>query len=579
MIEFTSVAPNPALVGDLPYRVAATGGGSANPVQLSIDASAAAVCAIVGEDISFTSAGTCVINADQLGDNTVYADAERVQQSFTVAVNTAPTADAGPDQTGVASGAAVSLDGSGSTDPDLWQVLSYSWVQESGPAVVLTGADSSSPSFTAPTLAMGVASESLVFTLTVSDGAGGEHSDTVTITVADLNAPSLTMTGMPAEITAGGSFTLDLTFSEPVTGFTASDIVVRHGEITGFSGADALYSVTVEAAGTGSVEISVAAGAAQDNAGNQSLGASSVVVPLAATEETEELLQDEALARNQALLASQPDLTLFLSGQGGALSVSTKGTALSFDIATDPDKSVWMILSGRWGNGDAALDHYLHGAMGAHVLRFDGLILGAMVQMDQGLMKDGIGSLEGNGWLAGPYVVARLGESGLMMSASYLAGQVDLEISPLGTYIDSVTSDRDLLTVSLVGEISRERLKLRPRLDLARVAEDRPSYVDSLGNTIAAGGMSLTEASAGIDFEAPLTVRRGMGWISGGVSAIHAKEKAGGLSESSLRGRLDLGISRDFGNGATVMLNTSYDGIGASEKGALGLDLMVNYRF
>ncbi len=84
MIALMSTPPSPAVVGES-YTLAGTGGGSGNPVVFGIDASSGAgVCSLdaAGTTVSFTSAGTCVIDADQAG-NADYAAARR-QQSFAV---------------------------------------------------------------------------------------------------------------------------------------------------------------------------------------------------------------------------------------------------------------------------------------------------------------------------------------------------------------------------------------------------------------------------------------------------------------------------------------------------------------
>ena len=66
-------------------------------------------------------------------------------------VNEAPTADAGSDQAGVSEGATVTLDGSGSSNPDAGDTLTYAWAQTAGPTVMLSGAAATNPTFTAPT--------------------------------------------------------------------------------------------------------------------------------------------------------------------------------------------------------------------------------------------------------------------------------------------------------------------------------------------------------------------------------------------------------------------------------------------
>ena len=92
--------------------------------------------------------------------------------------NRAPTAEAGVDVT-VASGAAVTLDGSASADPE-GDALTFSWIQMSGVAVTLEGADTAEASFTAP-----AQPGALSFRLTVSDPGGLTAEDTVTVTVSD----------------------------------------------------------------------------------------------------------------------------------------------------------------------------------------------------------------------------------------------------------------------------------------------------------------------------------------------------------------------------------------------------------
>lgn len=82
-IAFTSTPPSDATYHGATYTVAATGGGSGNPVTFSIDPTAASVCTISGAVVSFTGVGTCAIDANQAG-STYYNAAPQAQQSFSV---------------------------------------------------------------------------------------------------------------------------------------------------------------------------------------------------------------------------------------------------------------------------------------------------------------------------------------------------------------------------------------------------------------------------------------------------------------------------------------------------------------
>ena len=106
-------------------------------------------------------------------------------------VNEAPVADAGADQSGMSEGAVVTLDASGSSDPDAGDTLSYLWTQTDGGgrAVALSDPTAPRPSFTAPSNL--TADAVLEFTLRVTDAAGLYAQDTVAVTVAALPVVSV----------------------------------------------------------------------------------------------------------------------------------------------------------------------------------------------------------------------------------------------------------------------------------------------------------------------------------------------------------------------------------------------------
>lgn len=118
--------------------------------------------------------------------------------------NSAPVANAGPDQT-VSTGATVNLNGSGSSDPDNHTPLTFGWSQTGGTAVTLSSSSSSTPSFTAP-----ASSTVLTFSLSVTDSQGLADAtpDTVVITVTDAAITGLSaQNSSPTRLTDATFFT------------------------------------------------------------------------------------------------------------------------------------------------------------------------------------------------------------------------------------------------------------------------------------------------------------------------------------------------------------------------------------
>ena len=94
-----------------------------------------------------------------------------------------PTARAGPGQP-VTSRDLVQLDGTASSDPE-GEPLTYDWTQVTGPIVTLSGADTATPTFTAPAVDF-ISERTLEFQLEVCDPGSLCGTDTVVITVEPL---------------------------------------------------------------------------------------------------------------------------------------------------------------------------------------------------------------------------------------------------------------------------------------------------------------------------------------------------------------------------------------------------------
>ena len=163
------------------------------------------------------------------------------------APNRSPVADAGLDRT-VVERTTVTLGGAGS-DPD-GDPLVFAWSQVSGPTVVVVGATTPAPAFTAPAV---TASLPLVFKLTVSDGQA-TASDSVTITVVPANHPPLLDPIGSRTLSVGATLTFVVGGSDadgdPLT-FSAAPLPAN----TSFDSTTRAFAFTPDASQVGSSDI------------------------------------------------------------------------------------------------------------------------------------------------------------------------------------------------------------------------------------------------------------------------------------------------------------------------------------
>ena len=136
-----------------------------------------------------------------------------------------------------------------------------------GQTATVTGSDKSWTA--AYTVEAGVNADNAAFDLGVISDADGNETDPPAVDtgiVIDTTAPTVGITGLPAQITEG--FTVSFTFSESVTGFDSDDITLVNGTLGTVTGSGSTYAATVTPADQGVVTMSVRADAAQDQAGN-----------------------------------------------------------------------------------------------------------------------------------------------------------------------------------------------------------------------------------------------------------------------------------------------------------------------
>lgn len=149
---------------------------------IGLNVGTATVDDLVRQGFSVVQATTVVaVNAGTMDINDLVRAGFSLTQAqaiiAAVTVNSAPTANAGSPQT-VSTGATVTLNGSGSSDPN-GDTLTYAWTLTSVPeasAATLTGATTVNPTFVADLAGAYVAS------LVVSDGVATSAPSTVTVT-------------------------------------------------------------------------------------------------------------------------------------------------------------------------------------------------------------------------------------------------------------------------------------------------------------------------------------------------------------------------------------------------------------
>ncbi|MDF3414656.1 hypothetical protein HKX54_09345 [Sulfitobacter sp. M57] len=420
-----------------------------------------------------------------------------------------------------------------------------------------------------------------------TDAAGNDNTASNRVrAIYDGTAPSVAISGAPKDVPAGGGFSVTVTFSEAVTGFDVSDIAAANAKVTGVTGSGSGFKVSLIAAGTGDIMISIPANAAIDRAGNGNRASNVINIADVTVERTQELAAGFMQTRANQLVRNQPGLISMMAGKDrAAFNLLVTRSVGNFDLSNGLKHPIWVRAKGSWTSDGDSESRYVFGAIGSHKKITENLMIGAMLQVDHLVEDTGQASVKGTGWMAGPYVVAKTPNQPLFFEGRLLYGQTSNDVSPFGIYEDSFDSERLLAQVKVAGALNFGTTTVMPFLDASYAKDDQDGYVDSLGNAIAEQGITLGQIELGMDFSKMINVASGDLELWGGASAIWSHTSGSGYaatvspSYEGGRGRVELGVNYEISATQQVTAATHFDGIGAKNYESYGMSLGYGLQF
>ncbi|WP_189371728.1 autotransporter outer membrane beta-barrel domain-containing protein [Tateyamaria omphalii] len=311
----------------------------------------------------------------------------------------------------------------------------------------------------------------------------------------------------------------------------------------------------------------------------------------------------QVLQFQQGNLASMNPLGFNLLSIGsGSYSISTslndiQRSAHMFRLAFDGEDGntqrwtpsrwdVWFEASyNRYEASQGSDGHFGIAHLGSDYLVNENLLVGLMLSvdsLDDG--DDGGATIEGDGWMFGPYITARIAPN-LIFDGRLAYGQSTNTISPFGTYADEFDTDRLLIDASLSGSYNWENWVVTPNLSLSYIEDRAESYTDSLNVVIPGQTVSLGQIRFGPTFSTTMQGRNhSIIEPSFAVNGIYNFGDTDGVTivngrsneSDGLRARIEAAVRITNRYGAKFEFGANYDGIGADDFESYGARVQVS---
>lgn len=275
---------------------------------------------------------------------------------------------------------------------------------------------------------------------------------------------------------------------------------------------------------------------------------------------------------NKAALAQQASKLAALGvasgpGETGNSAVKIPPANLAFDIWAQAEFTYFRDdIGGGDRKGHTGLVY-----VGADYVLTPSVIVGTLVQFDFSEDESSVlgTRTDGNGWMAGPYVSARIARNVFLdLHASW--GRSDNDSIPGGSTTDSFDTRRRLLSASLTGNWHSGATRLTPTLTVKHFSETQESYLSGSGAFVPSQKVELGRfafgAELGHTFHGPNKVTfephvslQGI-WDFAGDDTV----SVGGLvvNTQKARGKIGGGLRVTAASGVSVRTSAAYDGLG-----------------
>ena len=305
--------------------------------------------------------------------------------------------------------------------------------------------------------------------------------------------------------------------------------------------------------------------------------------------------------RAEVLLGKQPELGGFLKNlrsgitSEGQVSVDVRdGELMGFDGSFVRD-DLWGALSvARSDQGSGKTDQ-IFGTLGYHSQVADATLVGLMLQFDQadGELDAGLGSIDGQGLLFGPYFAAQYQAqpwiSPLTLEGRLLYGPTRNDVGFVDGGTGTFDTQRWLASFRLEGEVLLDyddrAIRLIPHFDAGWVQDKVEAFTDSEEMQVAGQTIRFSEVALGSDIEVPVRFGQRDAMITGGLSLVSTREQsqiqnANKVSVSDTHGRLELGLGYRLANGIELEFGGSYDDVeGANSEDKFSLSFGLSNQF